>query len=302
MNILELKDGIQQNSISGFFIFEYSDSSFLPWQYARKIAENKHQIPQIIEDISSLGKKSEDIFNNEETRDFLFVYETDTFDTDSTTLSSENSLIVICKKVAKTSEITYRNSIVKFPKVEPWQIEDFVASTLAGVSIETAKRLASACKSNLFRLDLEMQKIMLLDEKDRNSFCEKILSDGTLSDVAGFEIFSLTNAVTKKDFRNVYESYNQMKICGAEPFAIMIFLCNSFRNIVKVQLAQSPTAESLGMSDGQFKAVKYSCGRYSRDQLMEIYKMLTSLDGRIKKGEFPVDILVDYMITNILSA
>jgi hypothetical protein len=63
----------------------------------------------------------------------------------------------------------------------------------------------------------------------------------------------------------------------------------------------NPTPSSLGMSNGQFNAIKYNCGYYSGNQLVNIMKLISDMDRKIKSGEFPTNIMRDYMILSILS-
>ena len=63
----------------------------------------------------------------------------------------------------------------------------------------------------------------------------------------------------------------------------------------------NPTPESLGMSWGQFNAIKHNCGYYSAAQLINILKLISDMDRRIKSGEFPTNIMRDYLILSILS-
>ena len=71
--------------------------------------------------------------------------------------------------------------------------------------------------------------------------------------------------------------------------------------MINIQLGINPTAESLSMKPGQFNAIRHSCGYYSGNQLVNIFKLLTDMDRKIKVGEFPTNIMRDYLILSILS-
>ena len=55
------------------------------------------------------------------------------------------------------------------------------------------------------------------------------------------------------------------------------------------------------MKPNKYWAVKYSCGFYTKDELIQIYRFLTGLDRKIKTGEMPVNNLVDYIIVKVIT-
>ena len=66
-------------------------------------------------------------------------------------------------------------------------------------------------------------------------------------------------------------------------------------------MAKNPTAEALGISGKQFWAIKkYNCNKYSRDELIYIYDMLTSIDLYIKSGYMNTNMIQDYIVFKIL--
>ena len=68
-----------------------------------------------------------------------------------------------------------------------------------------------------------------------------------------------------------------------------------------VQLNSNPTPENTGLDGKQLYAIKKIPRVYSATQLVDIYTMLLDVDRQIKSGELPTDILIDYLITKILS-
>ncbi len=54
------------------------------------------------------------------------------------------------------------------------------------------------------------------------------------------------------------------------------------------------------MSSKQFYAVSRSCGRYTKERLLEIFTMLTDVDKQLKSGTLPADLILDYIVLNML--
>ena len=71
-----------------------------------------------------------------------------------------------------------------------------------------------------------------------------------------------------------------------DAFGLMKILSTNFKKVIDIQLNPKATAESLKMSSKQFWAIKkYSCGYYTREQLISIYTMLNDCDYHIGDQE-----------------
>ena len=128
-----------------------------------------------------------------------------------------------------------------------------------------------------------------------------MVSDGAFSDLSTNTIFSLTTSLMKKDAKTLSEIMPEINNIDINDFGLLTILYNNFLNVVNIQLGINATPQSLGMRPNQFNAIKYNCGHYSSASLVNILKVLSALDKRIKNGEFPVTILKDYLILTVLS-
>ena len=87
-----------------------------------------------------------------------------------------------------------------------------------------------------------------------------------------------------------------------EPLGLNVLLCKNFKQVLQIQLGQNMTADKLGLTSKQYYAIsKNNCGHYNKDKLLKIFDLVTAADYRMKMGEISNDILVDYMILNILA-
>ena len=171
-----------------------------------------------------------------------------------------------------------------------------------GLSTEAVNWLYDITNGNIYRIQQEMDKLNLFN-KDEQLFClDKFIEDGLYDDLTNFNIFNLTNAIMKRDVQSVHDILAEIQNMDVDPFGLLTILYNSFKNLIKVQLTSNPTAESLGISPKQFSAIKYNnVGRFSAEGLNTIIEFLTNIDFRIKNGDLPTDILIEYIITTILS-
>ena len=158
------------------------------------------------------------------------------------------------------------------------------------------------CNNDVNRLYQEMQKLNIFSEKERIHLFEEMAEDGAFNDLSSNTIFNFTNAVLKKDITSLKAIYEEIENIDVNDFGLLTILYNNFLNVISIQLGINPTAESLGMKWGQFNALKHSCGYYSSNQLITIFKVLTDMDRKVKSGEFPTNIMRDYMILSILAS
>ena len=294
MTLQQLKEAIESKNLPlQFFIFQYTDNSFLPIQYYREIAKI-HDLE--IETIEEIPSGSSSLFG--EMSPTLQIYFTDKVENK---IIPQNNLVIICKSVSKELEESLSSFIIRFPKLESWQIEDYVYSALDGVDEQLIQKFYSTIGNNIYRLDRELQKLEGCSVSEKQFFLNKMFEERAFSDTSNYLIFELSNAILKKDIQKIKNILVEIDNIDVEPIGLLTVLCNNFKNIIKVQLANNPTAESVGMSSKQFWAIKYSCGIYTKDQLIRIYSFLTDLDRRIKIGELPVSILIDCMITKVLT-
>lgn len=294
MTLQELKQKIEtKNIVPQFFIFQYSDNTFLPIQYYREIAAIQKLEVETLQEIPS---NSFSLFN--ETLDTLQIYFIDKLEKQ---VVPRDNLIIICKSITKELEEPLGSYVIKFPKLEDWQIEDYVYSLLEGVDEQLIQKFYSTIGNNIYRLDRELQKLEGCSVSEKQFYLNKMFDENAFSDISNYAIFDLSNAILKKEIQKIKDILVELDNIDVEPIGLLTILCNNFKNIIKVQLASNPTAESVGVPSKQFWAIKYSCGIYTKEQLIKIYSFLTDLDRRIKIGELPVSILIDYMITKVLT-
>lgn len=303
MDIKVLKQELENKHVlSKFLIFKYSDTDFIPFQYIEEIKKITGKQAIIIEDLSTLVTKQKSLFinTNEDITNEIKIYITDKFET---SLSLQDKfLYIICKSIEKSTKELYNNYIIEIPKLEDWQIKDFVYSIAEGVTKTQLDNLIEVCDNDIYRINNELEKITLFSESERKYTFNQFVQDGIFNDLSKYTIFDFSNAIIYKNKEMIKNIYNEFERIDIEPIGLVTILLNNIRNIIKVQLANSPTPETCGMKAGQFYAIKKSCGLYTKKQLLQLFDLLTDIDRRIKLGEIPVNrFLIDYLIISIFS-
>ena len=297
MTIQELKHGIETQVLSDeFLVLKCSDNSFVAHQYIKAIAEFKHKDIAFIDDIEIALNASSNIFNIVDNE--LKILSVDCFSTYDRQICDLKNCIVICYKVDKNCEELYQRYIVEIPKLENWQISDYIYSNLRDVPKDKLDWLINICKSDIFRLDLELQKLKLFDNP-ATTF-QYFEDQHIFNDLSEYTVFNFSNAIVKRDKSSIIKIYNELNNIDINEMGLLTILYTNFKNIISIQMGRNVTAESLGIKQNQFNAIKWNCGKYSNAELLEIFKMLTSLDLWVKDGTLAVSDLIDYMLVKIV--
>jgi len=299
--IEELKACLEQNkSIDELIVLKYDKESFLADHYLHHLTKSKEV--EYLNDLTIFSKKYKNLFGEEQKA--LRVYRCDNLGyIDEGNILKEANLIIVCNKFAnKKIETFFQPYTIYLPKLEAWQIKDYVYSIAQGTNEKGLDRLLDLCKNDLYRLQQELDKISIFNEKERKFIFEDFINDKVFNDLSTYNIFNFTNAISKKDLNTIANVYKEKDKCDITEMNLLVILCQSFRNTILVQLNSNPNEQNTGLSSKQIWAIKNNnCGFYSKTQLLKIYEFLTHIDAKIKLGEMPMDILIDYLMIHILS-
>lgn len=296
IDIKELKQHIEQNTIvNNLIVYKCpKGSEFIPHQYINEFCNKNNIEVVLIDDVINLPKSN--IFIS--TTNSLYVMFVESLSEDLLNYSNNSDNVwIICNKINKKLTEYFNDNIVEVPKLVDWQIKDFISSRCAELNDNQINELFDYYKNDLFRLDNELIKIELMG-------CNKYdyIKSQLYVDVSNYNIFDIVNSIIKRDKVRVSNIYKNIDCIDVDPFGLLTLLINNFRKVIDIQLAKNPTAESTGMSSKQFWAVKnYSCGFYSRDELIFIYQFLTDIDYKIKSGLLNSSMIINYIICKILS-
>lgn len=285
MDIKELKSRIESRSLeNSFLIFQYSDNTFLARQYIQAIAAFKKLTINYVETVEDVPTLIPDQLNV----CFLDEY------TDMMYWDYLTNLIVVCKKVG----IGGQASTVVFPKLEDWQIEEYMQAQLPGVEDSFVSWLCQNAHYNIERLDLEAQKINIFPKGKQQQIFQQLNETHNYADLNALGAYELVSAVLHKDQETLKLYYTEeLKV---DALGLVTLLIRGFRQVLDIQLNPKATAESLGISFKQFKAIQSNCGIYTNEQLMHIYRFLLGIDRRVKTGQLESTLLKNYVIPTLL--
>lgn len=303
MKIETLKESIENRSIGDSpIIFLYEDVNFIPLQYINEIATIREKDIEYIESLSSIGSNVNDIFGGTTPSNSMRVLISKELDDISDKIKYEKDIYVVVNKIKDSTCLQKLSDyIVIIPKLEEWQIKDYVYSIAEGIDTKSLDWLIDASNKDIYRLQNELDKFKLFQESERKYLFEDMLSDGAFVDLSSFNVFNITNAVTSRDYVTLANALKEIKSFDAEPLGVVTLLYNGFKKLILVWLANNPTPENTGLKSGMIWAIKNQPRVFTKEQLLSSFLLLTNIDKMLKTGYIDTSWLIDYIICRILT-
>lgn len=304
MTIQQLKADIENGTVShDLIIFKDTENNFISNQYINAIRRLRCVDIQYLDSPLGLIQDVWSIFGERDlVTDELRVIKCDSFIwSDSRIGELKDLIIVVSRFQEKSLEKQFEPWTVSVPKIEDWMLKDYVYSTTEGVDQKDLDWLINLCGKNIARLQMELDKLSLFGVDERKYLFKDLIRDGAVDDLSSYSIFNFTNAIASRDLRALQNIYKELDRVDVNEFGLLTILIKNFRNILMVQTTSNPTPESTGIDGKQLYAIKKIPRVYSPDQLVKIYHFLLDIDRQIKTGELTTDILIDYIVTKILS-
>ena len=301
MDIKELKNKIELKILNDSpLILKYEDNKFLCYHYINAIARDKNLTKLNINSINEISNDDNSFF--EETSHYLYVLDVEVLN--DAIMADYKNLIVVTKEIKKDSPVDF----TEIPKLLNWQIEDFMKMRLPGLSEEEILWLCKIANYNIYRLDFEASKLEIFPSGQQKILFQELNADNAYCDLNPLNIFNFTNAVIKKDLNTLNDILSNLRYIDIEGVGLISIFTKNIKNIIDIQMNPYATADSLEMSPKQFAAIKYNVGKFSNQQLINMFDFLTSLDLRLKRGDlqFKSDNkksnvnLIDYITSKLL--
>ena len=297
MELRELKNKIlAQEALSFPLLFINYDNDYLIKSYVKKIAENNSLTIKEIESIKEMVDIESGMFKEVE---YLYIYKLNKDDNLSKEQLKDYKIILISDTDRKDSDIEK----VVFNKLENWQIEAYVQALLPGLDNQEVSWLCKNAKYDIWRLDNEASKLNIFDKKDQSKILMAINDDNGYVDLNELTIFNLSNAIMNKDMLGIKKVVEDIDNIDVEGTGLVTILLKNFLNIINIQTNSKATAQSLGMSEKQFRYLQYNqCNKYSNEELFNIYNFLTDIDYKLKSGllEMTNNQLNYYVLSHII--
>ena len=299
LNLNEVKTDLENNKdIDQFLIFYYEDTTdYIPVQYAKALARIRNSEILYVNELDEINS-SPDPFS--EPTSNLYVYKTDSLERIPAKYL-QNNLIIITPKLLKDAEKEYDEYILRIPKLEEWQIVDYIKTVSPGLTQDEMEWLVRTYKSNMYRVELEVDKLKPFSESARQYIFEDFYVDHVFETLSEYGIFDFTNAIQSKDLQTISNILSDINHIDIEPTGLITLLCANFKKLIKVWLNKNPTPENTGLKSNQIWAINRLSRTYTKEQLVKVFELVSDMERRLKTGEMPEELIIDYLTVKILS-
>lgn len=304
MQIWDLKKAIVENNIPHFLILTGEERTLL-FTYLDEIEGKlniKHMtVSTLVDAYSKVSSKS----LLDTSKKLVVVKEDKSSLSDDklirSLMSSSNYVVLVLTSIDKRSLSgkIYANNVVSFDKLS----SDMLVKVLmakAQVKESYMKWLVEVCDRDYGRCLNELDKVTLFPRDQHNTLFEKFARDGIIYCEIPDCIFDFSNAVMKRNIKESYSLWDDLKRRGDSPIQIFSVLYSNFRNLMIVQLSPNPTKESTGLEDKQINGIKWNKGKYSDRELVDTVLLIGELDNMIKQGLITEEVSMEYFLAKVL--
>jgi DNA polymerase III delta subunit len=299
MTLIELKNYITNKiAPTDFMIFVNKDSSFLASQYLQAISSLFDNGIRKVNSIYEPQQSSLSLLAVPSGT--LNVVIVETFDERAEDYSQFENTIVVCEQVDKSIAKSLEDYIIKFPKLEEWQILDYAKTLCPEVDEADLLWLIQASDNNIERVLNELEKVALFSKEDQKAVFASIRFDPQ-TDLFKTDLFTIVNALVEGDFTVLFDFIRHNGYDALEPVMLANRALTSLKNIILISQNPGITAEDCGVSGGQFRFLKYKYTSLNVEAVRNKIKFLTNFDLDLKTSrlDLPKRDMLNYLISNL---
>ena len=297
MTVQELKKSLVDNTLDNdFLVLVWKNSPYLAETYYQRIAKNNEYVIETFQTIDeALNRKQGNLVE-----DILYVVKCDDASIGDFEPKSLEDIVVVCKSW-DNGNYSNNDYVVYLPDIMEWQVEELIKTKCPGLDNGVVKWLQKITNNNIYRISSEIEKISLFPKEEQLRLFSQINEDNGFCDLSIYNSFDISNALLKKDLISLRDIYDEMESADVGAQGLIAILIRNFKLLIEMQIS-GYKCEQLGVSKGQYFALKNQMNYYSNVQLLRVYKFLLSLDEKVKNGKLPLteDQLMNYVIFSVL--
>lgn len=299
MTLMELKEHITNKRVpADFMIFVNKDNTFLASQYIKELSRLAECGVNKISSIYEPQQSS--LFLLTAPEGILNILTVDIFDERAEDYSQFENTIVVCEQIDKSIATCVEDYIIKFPKLEEWQIFDYAKTLCPYVDDEDLLWLVKATDNDIERVSNELAKVALFN-KDEQKTAFAALRFETQTDLYKIDLFAIVNALVEGDMPVLFDFIKHNGYESIEPVVLANRALTSLKNIILVSQNPMLTAEDCGVSAGQYKFLKYKYRSLNVNAAEQKIKFLSNFDLLLKTSQLELNKrdMLNYLISNL---
>jgi DNA polymerase III delta subunit len=299
MTLIELKNFITNKIVpTDFMIFVSKDNPYLATQYVKALGELSAGGINKITSIYEPQQSSLMLLTS--STEALNVLTVDTFDERAEDYSQFENTIVICEQVSKDIAKNVEKYIIKFPKLEEWQICDYAKTICPKLDNEDIEWLVKATGGSIERVNNELAKVALFSKDDQKEVFNAIRFDPQ-TDLYNADLFAIVNAIVDGDLPVLLDFIKYSGQDIHEPVVLVNRALASLKNIILVSQNPNLTAEYCGVSTKQYDFIKSKYRSLNIEAAKQKIKFLTNFDLMLKTSKLELNKrdMLSYIINNL---
>ena len=298
MTLIELKNFINSNLLpSDFMIFVIKDNTFLAGQYLQALGKLANGGLRKISSIYEPMQSSLALLTANESINVLTV---DTFDERAENYNQFENTIVVCNQIDKSIAKNVEEFVIKFPKLEEWQIFDYAKTLCGGLDTDEINWLIKATNGNVERIVNELDKVTIFDKKQQKEIFNSVMFDPQ-SDLYTVDLFTIVNALVEGNAMVLFDflSHNDYEVL--DPVVLANRALVSLKNILLVSQNPALTAEDCGISAGQFRYLKFNYRSLNVNAAKTKLTFLANFDLDLKTSKLDMSKrdMLNYLISHL---
>lgn len=226
--------------------------------------------------------------------------------------SSHDNIVIITvlseklderKKIVKT--LKKNITVIKKEVINEKDLSSFVSSEFKSkgydIDYKTAKYFTDYVGKNVDILISEINKMIIYKDNDKKITIEDInnISSRAFND----NVFDLSDAIMKKDFKKIFSCYNDLMILKEEPIKIIAMLGNQFTLVYQAKLLLNDGKNSMDIASilavHPYRVKLALETDYMIYELEDIIKKLHNLDYDIKSGKIDKNIGLESFLLHL---
>lgn len=299
MTLSELKKFITNKTVpTDFMIFVAKDCPFLASQYLQAICNLSKSGSRRINSIYEPQQSSLALLTSPE--DIINILKVEVFDERAEDYNQFENTIVVCDQIEKSIASTVEPYVIKFPKLEEWQILDYAKSICSELDDSDLTWLIQITDNNIERVTNELEKVALFPKNEQKAVFASIRFDSQ-TDLYKLDLFTVVNALVEGDFTILYDFIRYNGYEEIDPVVLANRAFTSLKNITLVTQNQGLTAETCGVSAGQFRFLTYKYHSLNLEALKAKLKFLADFDLKLKTSQLDLGKreMANYLISNL---
>lgn len=207
------------------------------------------------------------------------------------------------KKIVK--ELKKLSTVIECQKKESYNLNNYLENYFKDkefkISKDAINLMISKAGLNLANLINEADKLMIykIDEKEITKDDVDCLVRKNIED----DIFSLTNAIMKKDRKNIIKIYKDLLLMGEEPIKLIVLVANQLRLIFQVKLMVKNGYKERDMAsiigEHPYRVKLAIASSFTTNELKKYLCALHDLDVNIKTGKIDKNFGFEMFLLNI---